>query len=356
MTEIKIDNSKAVFKIDTGADVTAVLTHMYEKGRFSELHKTNKVLMGPGRSPLKVKGKFTATLRRKDKHIMENIYVVEGLNIPLLSRQAATALQLVARLDTATLDSKETVKKEFPELFSGLGSMKGEYNIVLKPGAQPFSVSTPRRISLPLLPKIKEELNRMERQGVISKVEQPTEWCAPMVVVPKRTRERVRICSDLTQLNKSVLRERHQLPLVENTLGQLSGAKVFSKLDANAGFWQITLSKEPSLLTTFITSFGRYCYNCLCFGLSSAPEHFQKRKQQILEGLEGVVCQMDDVLIWGADQKEHDERLRRALTHLRDAGVTLNDKCEFSKTKFKLLGQVIEATGVSPDPEKVTAV
>lgn len=83
--------------------------------------------------------------------------------------------------------------------------MKGEYNILLKPGAQPFSVSTPRLISLPLLPKVKDELNRMERQGVISKVEQPTEWCAPMVVVPKRTREWVRIWSDLTQLNKSVL-------------------------------------------------------------------------------------------------------------------------------------------------------
>ncbi|XP_036001498.1 uncharacterized protein K02A2.6-like [Fundulus heteroclitus] len=356
MTELKIDNNSAVFKIDTGADVTAVPTHMYEKGQYSDLQNTKKVLMGPGRSQLKVKGKFTATLQRKDKHVMEDIYVVEGLNTPLLSRQAATALQLVARLDVTTLDSKETIKKEFPELFSGLGTMKGEYNIVLKPGAQPFSVSTPRRISLPLLPKVKEELNRMEQQGVISKVEQPTEWCAPMVVVPKRTSERVRICSDLTQLNKSVLRERHQLPSVENTLGQLSGAKVFSKLDANAGFWQIPLSKESSLLTTFITPFGRYCYNRLCFGLSSAPEHFQKRMQQILEGLEGVVCQMDDVLIWGSNQDEHDERLRRALDRLRNAGVTLNDKCEFSMSKIKFLGQVIEANGVSPDPEKVSAV
>ncbi|XP_061132648.1 uncharacterized protein K02A2.6-like [Syngnathus typhle] len=356
MTEIEMDKSNAVFKIDTGADVTAVPAGMYVKGQFKELKQTRKVLMGPGRSQLKVKGKFSATLKRRDKSIMEDIYVVEGLSAALLSRQAATALQLVARLDTATLDNKETIKQEFPELFTGLGIMKGEYHIVLKPEAQPFSVSTPRRISIPLLPKVKEELSRMEQQGVISKVEQPTEWCAPMVVVPKPARDRVRICSDLTQLNKSVLRERHQLPSVENTLGQLSGAKVFSKLDANAGFWQIPLSKDSSLLTTFITPFGRYCYNRLCFGLSSAPEHFQKRMQQILEGLEGVVCQMDDVLIWGVDQIEHDKRLREALTRLRDAGVTLNDKCEFSKTKIKFLGQIIQATGVSPDPEKLNAV
>ncbi len=115
--------------------------------------------------------------------------MVEGLDTPLLGRQAATALQLVARLDDVSLDSKENVEKEFPSLFSGLGKMEGEYSIVLKPGAKPFSLSTPRRISLPLLPKVKEELERMEQQGVISKVEEPTDWCAPMVVVPEAHRQ-----------------------------------------------------------------------------------------------------------------------------------------------------------------------
>ncbi|KAL2089331.1 hypothetical protein ACEWY4_014019 [Coilia grayii] len=74
------------------------------------------------------------------------------------------------------------------------GKMEGEYTIVLKPGAKPFSLSTPRRISLPLMPKVKEELSRM--------VEEPTAWCAPMVVVPKSS-GRVRICTDLTELNNA---------------------------------------------------------------------------------------------------------------------------------------------------------
>lgn len=94
----------------------------------------------------------------------------------------------------------------------------------------------------------------MEQQGVISKVEQPTAWCAPIVVMPKRARVAVRICTDLTELNKSVEKERLQLPLVENTIGQLTWSKVFPKLDANSGFWQIPFSKESSLLTTFIVS------------------------------------------------------------------------------------------------------
>lgn len=101
--------------------------------------------------------------------------------------------------------------------------------------AEPFSLSTPRRISLPLLPKVKQELFRMESLGVISRVEQPTDWCAGMVVAPK-TNGTVRICSDLTKLNEAVKRERHILPSVEHTLGQLEGAQVFSKLDANLSF------------------------------------------------------------------------------------------------------------------------
>lgn len=356
MAAIKVDNQETVFKIDTGADVSAIPDTLYARGQFNRLERPDRILKGPGRTALTVKGKFAATLSKRNLTVNEDIYVVEGLTTPLLSRPAAIALMLVARLDHISLDSTDAVMQEFPKLFSGLGKMEGEYNIVLRPGAKPFAVSTPRRVSLPLLPQIKEELKRMEQQGVISKVEEPTEWCAPMVAVPKRMGRGVRICSDLTELNKSVLRERHPLPSVENTLGQLAGARVFSKLDAKSGFWQIPLSKDSSLLTTFITPYGRYCYNRLCFGISSAPEHFQKRMQQILEGLEGVLCQMDDVLIWGATQGEHDERLRRVLSRLQGAGVTLNDKCEFSKTRIKFLGQIIQASGVSADPDKVSAV
>ena len=111
---------------------------------------------------------------------MQYIYVVKELGFPLLGRPALNALKLVARLDAVTLDSKARVKQQFPNLFNGLGKMEGEYNIVLKPNAVPFSISTPRRVALPLLPKVKEELARMESQGVISKVEEPTngvpEW------------------------------------------------------------------------------------------------------------------------------------------------------------------------------------
>ena len=102
---------------------------------------------------------------------------------------------------------------------------------------------------------VKEELERMEQLGVITKVEQPTDWCAGMVVLPKPS-GKVRIYVDLTKLNESIHRERHPLPMVNQVLAQLSGATIFSKLDANPGFWQVPLSPDFALLTTFITPFG----------------------------------------------------------------------------------------------------
>ena len=134
---------------------------------------------------------------------------------------------------------------------------------------------------------------------------------------------------------------------MDETLAQLTGA--------NSGFWQIPLEKSSRLLTTFIAPTGRYYFNKLPFGISSAPEHFQKRMSAILCGLEGVVCQMDDVLVFGKDQPEHDSRLTEVLKHIETAGATLNpDKCEFRKNKLKFLGHVIDNTTASqPIPTKL---
>ena len=163
-------------------------------------------------------------------------------------------------------------------------------------------------------------------------------------------------CVDLKPLNESVLREVHPLPKVDETLAQLTGARVFSKLDANSGFWQIPLAKPSRLLTTFITPTGRYCFNKLPFGISSAPEHFQKRMSAILSGLNGVVCQMDDVLVFGKDKSEHDARLTAVLKFIESAGVTLNpEKCDFGQNRLKFLGHIDEK-GITADPDKIAAI
>ena len=177
-----------------------------------------------------------------------------------------------------------------------------------------------------------------------------------MVVVPKKTGT-IRICVDLKPLNENVQREVHPLPTVDDTLAQLTGAKMFSSLDANSGFWQVPLEQSSRLLTTFLTPYGRYCFNKMPFGICSAPEHFQRQMEKILRGLQGVLCHMDDVMIFGHTKEEHDSRLEIALRRIEAAGVTLNpNKCQFGKTEIKFLGHLISEKGIQPDPDKTAAI
>ena len=155
-----------------------------------------------------------------------------------------------------------------------------------------------------------QKQSRMLEMGVIKRAYEPTDWCAPMVVVPKPSGE-VRICVDLTKLNANIKREVHPLPSVDYTLGKIGNSKIFSTTDANSAFWQRKLSDESKLLTTFITPWGRYCFESLRlpYSISTGSEQFQKVIEEKLEGLEGVECQIDDVLVHGETQQIHDERL-----------------------------------------------
>ncbi len=248
------------------------------------------------------------------------------------------------------------MKNTYPNLFKGLGELEGEYSIKVKPGATPFALFTPRRVPLAMINKVRDELTRMEELGVISKVDIPTDWCAGMVVVPKPD-GKIRICIDFTKLNEWVLRETYPLPKIDNLLAQVNESKYFTKLDCNSGFWQEKLDPNSRLLTTFITPFGRFCFNRMPFGIKSAPEHFQKKMQQILEGQEGQLSIIDDVLVHGKTKHEHDTRLRSVMKKFNNVGVTLNpEKCEFAKKKVKFAGYLVSEKGIEIDPEKLEAV
>lgn len=351
---IRYKNDVINFKIDSGADHTVIPTSIRMSiFKNAEVMKPDKKLCGPDGSSLKLRGKLCEEIRYGNKTTKEVIYVIDGLQHCLLGKPAIQAFGLGPKIqEICTVNPK----KKFPELFRGLGRIEGCYEIKLKADSVPFAISAPRRIPIPLLKKTENEIKSMVSTGIIVPVTKPTEWCAPIVVVPK-TDGNVRICVDLTELNKCVQREFHPLPSVEYTLNLLTGAKYFSKLDANSGFWQIPLDEKSSYLTTFITPFGRFRFLRLPFGISSAPEHFQRRMMQLLEKTPGTVCHMDDILIWGNDQAEHDQRLNIVLETLKNAGITLNErKCQFSVKRVKFLGHIIDEDGIHPDDDKVTSI
>ncbi|GBL76715.1 Retrovirus-related Pol polyprotein from transposon 17.6 [Araneus ventricosus] len=354
---VQVNHKNIKFKIDSGADHTVLPANVFQNAfQNAKLEPPDKILCGPDRNPLKTLGKFKTNIEYKGKRCTEEIYVISNLQTCLLGKPALFSLGLGPNLNSICLISAADPKAKFPELFKGLGVMKGCYSIKLKPGAIPFAITCPRRVPIPLLKQTKAELERMVEEKVITPVLKPTEWCAPVVIVPKSDGN-VRICVDLIELNKNVMRELHPLPKAEYSLNLLTEAKIFSKLDANSGFWQIPLDKKSSYLTTFITPFGRFRFQRLPFGISSAPEHFQRRMSQMLEGIPGTICHMDDILIWGSTQEEHDQRLTEVCKRLKNSGMTLNaKKCIFSQTSIKFLGHIIDGQGIHPDPDKIAAI
>lgn len=343
------------FKVDSGAAVTALPAGLSRELKV-KLTPTNKKLRAAGNQILTVKGKAIIKLKTNQREVRETVFFVDSLVTPLLGKPTIKKLRLIKFVNEVDTVSANSWVERFPKLFTGLGSMKTSVNITLKEEAIPFAQAVPRRIAAARREPLKKELERMESLGVIQKIEAPTKWCAPCIVVPKKNQS-IRVCIDFTRLNQAVLREYHPLPTTEETLSSLGNAKIFSQLDANSGYWQLRLSEQAQKLTTFITPFGRYFCRRLPFGISSAPEIFQREMQKALEGLEGVTCQMDDILIGGDTQEEHDSRVEAVLQRLVAAGITLNpDKCGFSKTEVKFLGHIINKEGIHVDPEKTRAI
>ena len=359
-TDLK-QNQVVRFKLDTGASLSVCGPDHC----IGTVHPTKHKLYGPGHTPLKCLGVISCRLSSKDNSITEDVYVIDRQRMPLLSRKACELLKFISidysrcEIGSVEIDDK---------LFRGLGKLDRSYSISLSPDAKSYAIHVPRPIAFPLRVRAEKAINKMVDDGVITPVEEPTPWVAPMVVVPKPGKQDVRICTDFSELNKYVLREIHPMATVEGSLASLGKGKVFSKIDANSGFWQIPLSPESSKLTTFLTHKGRYRYLRLPQGLNSAPEIFQAEMNRILSGIDGVIIHMDDVLVFGEDKSQHDKRLQLVLDRILQAGMTLNQsKCEFGVTKVQFLGHIVDGEGIHagpriqgildfPTPKKVTDI
>lgn len=174
-TDIHINGKSLSFKLDTGAEVTAVSGEAIKQLGQVSLQKPKKILCGPDRKPLKVLGCVSLTLTHKGKTSRQVVYVIHKLKNNLLGLPDIQALHLLSKVEEVQNPTEVRVKTRFPKLFQGLGTLEGEYEIKMQPDARPFALSTARNVPLPLRPKVKEELSRMEDMGVISRVDQPIE-------------------------------------------------------------------------------------------------------------------------------------------------------------------------------------
>ncbi|GFO04659.1 polyprotein [Plakobranchus ocellatus] len=340
------------FKIDTGAQVN-ILPYYLMKGMKHKLHQTKAKLNTYTGTAITVKGKTDLAVNGQ-KH---EFFIVEDKHLtPILGYRSAKKLEII-KIMSVTI-------KEYPTVFGGLGCLKEPYKIQTDKEVKPV-ICPPRKIPVALQQKLKDKLTDMERKGVIKKVQVPTEWVNGLVIVEKQDSKDIQLCLDPRNLNKAIKREHHPLPTIEEIITRSTGAKVFSKLDANSGYWQIPLDEDSQLLTTFntpqgrycFTPQGRYCFTRMPFGITLAQEVFHKRIHEAFEDIEGVETDIDDILVWGKNTKEHDERLRKVLNRCRKINLTLNEKkCHFNEEEITYLGHKLTQDGVQPDKEKVKAI
>ena len=158
---IELNGKTTLFKIDTGAEVSAVNEQTFNSmAPSTPLNKPSKALHGPNRQPLDTLGSVTVSLAHKDKSTTQEVFVIPKLTHNLLGLPAITALDLVTKVD-AIDNGRSVIYEKFPSLFGGLGEMSEEYKIRLKPDAKPHAVFTARHVPIPLREKVRLELQRM---------------------------------------------------------------------------------------------------------------------------------------------------------------------------------------------------
>ena len=172
-----------------------------------------------------------------------------------------------------TGDPLSDLKNIFPDMFDGsVGLFDGETELKVTPDAQPIQLP-PRAVPLSTLPKLKKELDDMEKQGIIRPCPETTDWVHNLVIVAKKN-GKIRVCLDPRNLNKGLIRNVHYTASWEDAQSTFRTGKYFSTLDAKSGYWTQKLSPKSQLLTAFNTPFKKYCFIRLPFGLSVSAEIF----------------------------------------------------------------------------------
>jgi hypothetical protein len=206
------------------------------------------------------------------------------------------------------------------------------------------------------LEEVKRYLIENLNKGFIEPSQAP--FAAPILFVRKAD-GRLRLCIDFRNLNQITRKDRYPLPLIDELLGRISRAKMFTKLDIRQAFNRIRMSPESEELTTFRTRYGSYKCKVLPFGLTNGPATYQRYMNDVLFDYLDDFCTayLDDILIYSENELDHEEHVKKVLQRLRDAGLQADlKKCEFGVKRTKYLGFIITTDGIEVDPEKVSAV
>ena len=285
--------------------------------------------------------------------VIFGLQTCQSLGLVQLNCEILTQASAISSVQS--IKSLNSLIQSYPDRFQGLGKFSGKHRLLVDEKVEP-KIHPPRRAPIQLQEKIKAELERMESLDVIRSVDEPTEWVSSITYVHKPDGN-LRICLDPKDLNAALRRGQHHTPTVEELTHRFASAQVFSKLDAKSGYWSVPLDEESQLLTTFNSPFGRFCFKRLPFGLKTSQDVFQRAMDKILYGLPGIVTIADDIVVYGTDEKDHDENLHKLMQQAQKKGLVFNSsKCKIKEESIPFFGHIYSKNGVSPDLVKVQAI
>ena len=276
-------------------------------------------------------------------------------------------LEQKAKDDAPEVETAQTLPPEFQDLAEAFSKKAADtlpehrgsdHHIHLEEGA-----STAQLGRAPLYRMSSEELELCKKyiddnlsKGFITASMAP--YQSPVLFV-RKPGGGLRFCVDYRRLNALTKKDRYPLPLIDETLAQITGAEILTKIDIRHAFNRIRVAEEDEDLTTFGTRFGAYKYRVMPFGLCNGPATFQHYMNDVLwEGL-NKYCSvyMDDIIIYSKNRKDHVSHVRKILQKLIDAGLQADiSKCEFFVKETKFLGLIVGIDGVRIDPEKIRTI
>ncbi|GFX10661.1 retrovirus-related Pol polyprotein from transposon 412 [Trichonephila clavipes] len=247
--------------------------------------------------------------------------------------------------------------REYKDIFDDkLGEINNyEAKLKLRHGVKPIFCRV-RTVPFALKGRVENEIDRLEKEGIIEKVDS-SEWATPVVPVVKSDGS-IRLCADYSvTLNPNLIVPQHPLPRLDEIFGSLNGGKQFTKLDFKHAYLQMKVHPDSQKLMTINTHKGLYICKRLMYGLNGAPAIWQRYVDGLFQGMDGVKVFMDDARITGSDEISHFTALEEFFKKCREHGLKLNlNKSKFFQNEINFLGHRIDSKGLHKTDEKISAV
>lgn len=362
MVNMKIENKQLRMEVDTGAALCSISYADYKALHIdSKIFNTNVQMKTYTGEIIKPKGVCYVSCQYKETQFSGKLFVIAQTVDPIMGRDWIRQVNIdwaeIKVLKAVENLQLEEVLKTYEDVFTDkIGKIPSEKACLkLKPDTTPIFYK-PRPVPYSRKEKIEMELDRLERQGILTKVEH-SDWGTPIVPKDKPNGD-VRICADYkVTLNKCIQDVNYPIPRIDDIFAQMNGGKFFCTLDLSKAYLHYEMDEQSAMLQSLSTHKGIYRVNRLMFGVKVAPGLWQQFMDKLLQGLPGVQCFFDDIIIQGTTQNELLERLKLVLGLIRSQNLTLNrDKCKFFQKSINYLGHRIDEHGLHKTEDKVNAI